>query len=163
MVIGEIPRSNQSTSRGKRGLRAYEREQRTAACLEFAVETTRYTSINDFVFKKRRKEGIISEWKPSKGQMIRDMKKIFGPNRPSKRGAKRVTSKLTIPENVNTILQSSGSQLFYRELRIMERNIIKGLKSFETEFGLGAMRPNLIASIASMEIIQCLPKDHDCA
>ena len=44
MAFGEVLRSNESTFRGKSRLRGIEREVRTAACVEFAVNSKQYNS-----------------------------------------------------------------------------------------------------------------------
>lgn len=82
---GRIPESPIVSRRTKRKSLSGAVKGRADACVEFALDRESFKSLDIFVSKKKRANADGS-WCPSKGQMVRDMKKIFGDDWAARRG-----------------------------------------------------------------------------
>ena len=139
---------------------------RTETCVEFATKRRRYGSVDSFISQKRDEMGESPGWLPSKGQMVRDMRRIFGAGWAKKRGRGKkargetgeesvIAPGLTVPPNAATLLQPS-----HRPTMLcpeMERSILKEISFFENRFGTNLITPTLIESLANMQILSNLP------
>ena len=155
MADGRIPISSPSGPSKQQRRRAREWERRTEAFIEYAQGSTRLKSINDFVCAKRERVENENEWVPSKGQIVCDMRTIFGYDWPKRRkligNANRSEySSLSIPNNVMNILKQSGRPTIL-SLNV-ETRVIRTLNEFEEKFETVIITPVLITSAASMEI-----------
>ena len=86
VVTVKVPRSSKALEKHKLRRLAGDIYSLAAACAEFASSPKAYRSI-DALVAYRQNNATANEWLPNKGQMLRDMNKIFGADRPSRRGA----------------------------------------------------------------------------
>lgn len=106
------------------------------------------------------------EWRPSKSQMSRDMKTLFGSGWTSRRGSGgRVASGksamhgnpgLTFPENARHLLEPNRKPTTLTSLA--EHKVLQGLNMFEEKFGCGIITHVLFSSVAQAEVLAQLPE-----
>lgn len=73
-------------SHGQKRIRPSGVSERAQAYAEFAVERIRFSSIGEFLREKCEESVDIVEWQPSKDQMVRDIRRMFGRYWAAKRG-----------------------------------------------------------------------------
>ena len=84
-----------------------------------SIERAQYPSVDKFVATKRQKRAEPNVWQPSKAQMVRDMRTIFGTDWAARRGGgergrggcrlnAETAPGLCIPENARKPLHSSN-------------------------------------------------------
>ena len=125
MGDGDIPSSPLNSIRLKRRRCTSNQESRANACCEFAPGRTVFRSLEEFVKRKRREIASAMAWRPSKGQMVRDMRKIFWDDWAIRRvgggggrgsGIKNAenASGLEIPENPAALLNYFPNLQYYQ-------------------------------------------------
>ena len=158
-VINDSPLRSKVRKRRYDGL---DSNYRAAACCKFAAKRAEFRSIDSFVQRKREEACDRNAWCPSKGQMVRDMRTIFGSDWASKRGgggrgkgggrsgAERAPG-LEIPSNPELLLRPFQKPTILSKR--MENDIVKTLNRFELQFGVGIITAELIKSIATEVIL----------
>ena len=139
--------------------------QRVAACAKLARVRVDYSSIMDFI-RKQRVASHNGDWHTSKGQMVRDMRTLFGRDWAIRRGGGgrghsggrrngQSAPGLVIPKNAEDLLRPCHRPTMLSPL--MEKGILEGLYTFECNFGIGIVTPVLIVSLAVEEVLSALP------
>lgn len=129
---------------------------RVEACKDYAESRSQFRSIESFI-SHRKGIAVDDEWKPSKGQMVRDKRALFGKDWPALRGgggnrSNRWEEKaesapgLTIPSDAVYLLEPSCRPTFLSGR--MEEEIISTIVYFQEQFGVGIVTPMLIQSVA---------------
>ena len=138
---GIVPESPHRGATSKRRRLASDCGSRADACYEFAVERSTYKSIDDFIRKKRNESTSTSAWQPSKAQMSRDMRAIFGENWAQLRGGGGrgrcggirntiIATGLDIPSDPASFLKPCSKPTVLTVNA--ENQVIESIKDFET-------------------------------
>ena len=139
---------------------------RAETCEEFGENPDQYRSIDVFISAVRERGGIDG-WYPSKGQMSRDMRRLFGDDWTRKRGrggraradgasnAKTAPGLIT-PIQAALLLEPNRTPTALSSL--MEYRVVESIRDFEKRFGTGIVTPILIQSLAIHEVLSQLPE-----